>query len=88
MLLLLATGLALWMVYGVLEADLVIIAANAISLAMLSAMLFFRLRRRGRDAGRKTAAAGSDEALKRSEDRYRTVVENAPPGTLRRDRTP
>ena len=33
MLLLLAAGLALWMIYGFMRADLVIIAANAVSLA-------------------------------------------------------
>jgi MtN3 and saliva related transmembrane protein len=36
MLLLLISGLALWIVYGVLRGDLVIITANAISIALLA----------------------------------------------------
>ena len=44
MLLLLATGLALWDVYGVIRSDFVIIAANAVSLAMLSCIIYFKLR--------------------------------------------
>ena len=41
MLLLLASGLALWLVYGFMRADAVIIIANAISLALLGGILFF-----------------------------------------------
>ena len=44
MLLLLATGLALWAVYVVIRSDFVIIAANAVSLAMLSCIIYFKLR--------------------------------------------
>jgi MtN3 and saliva related transmembrane protein len=44
MLLVLATGLALWIVYGLLQGDWVIVAANAISLAMLLVILGFKLR--------------------------------------------
>ena len=44
MFLILATGIALWVVYGVLQADTVIILANGVSLAFLSAILFFKLR--------------------------------------------
>lgn len=42
----LATGVALWAVYGVLKADVVIIAANVISLCLLLGILFFKLRER------------------------------------------
>jgi MtN3 and saliva related transmembrane protein len=45
MLLLLASGLGLWLVYGFLRADAVIIIANAISLALLGGILFFKIRR-------------------------------------------
>jgi MtN3 and saliva related transmembrane protein len=40
----LATGVALWTVYGVLKSDYVIIVANAVSLAFLAGILFFKLR--------------------------------------------
>ena len=57
MLLLLAAGLALWMIYGFMRADLVIIAANAVSLALLSCIIFFKLREKAPDeAGRQRAA--------------------------------
>jgi MtN3 and saliva related transmembrane protein len=50
MFLILAAGIALWVVYGVLKADVVIILANSVSLAFLGAILFFKLRnvRQGR----------------------------------------
>ena len=44
MFLILACGIALWVVYGVLRQDLVIILANSISLVFLCAILFFKLR--------------------------------------------
>lgn len=44
MLLLLAAGLSLWMVYGFMRADAVIIAANGISLTLLGCILYFKLR--------------------------------------------
>ena len=57
MLLLLAVGLALWMIYGLMRTDLVIIAANAISLALLSCLIFFKLREKAPDeAGRQRVA--------------------------------
>ena len=57
MLLLLAAGLALWMIYGLMRTDLVIILANAISLALLSCIIFFKLREKAPDeAGRQRAA--------------------------------
>ena len=39
-------GIALWIVYGLLRQDFVIIIANAISLMLLSGILFFKLRER------------------------------------------
>jgi MtN3 and saliva related transmembrane protein len=44
MFLILASGIALWVVYGVLQHDVVIILANSVSLAFLAAILFFKLR--------------------------------------------
>lgn len=44
MLLLLATGISLWVVYGFLKGDMVIIGANAVSLLFLSNILFFKVR--------------------------------------------
>jgi MtN3 and saliva related transmembrane protein len=44
MLLLLASGLSLWIAYGLMRADLVIISANAVSLALLGGILYFKLR--------------------------------------------
>lgn len=44
MLLLLAAGLSLWMVYGFMRADIVIIIANGVSLTLLGCILYFKLR--------------------------------------------
>ena len=41
-------GLALWMVYGFMRADVVIIVANAVSLTLLGGIIYFKLR--GREA--------------------------------------
>ncbi len=43
MLLLLGAGLALWMAYGLMRADAVIIAANGISLTLLGVILYLKL---------------------------------------------
>jgi MtN3 and saliva related transmembrane protein len=40
----LGSGVALWIAYGVLKSDWVIIAANSVSLALLSGILFFKIR--------------------------------------------
>ena len=40
----LATGVALWIVYGVLQKDMVIVLANVVSLVLLAGILFFKLR--------------------------------------------
>jgi MtN3 and saliva related transmembrane protein len=42
----LATGIALWVVYGWLKADLMIIVANTVSLILLMGILWFKLRER------------------------------------------
>jgi MtN3 and saliva related transmembrane protein len=42
-LLLFGCGLVLWVVYGILKEDIVIILANGISLAVLAALLFLKL---------------------------------------------
>ena len=44
MFLILSLGIALWVVYGMLQGDSVIILANSVSLAFLCAILFFKLR--------------------------------------------
>ena len=44
MFLILSTGIALWVLYGVLQGDAVIILANSVSLAFLCAILFFKIR--------------------------------------------
>lgn len=44
MLLTLATGLALWVVYGLLNSDWVIVGANTVSLLLLGNLLLFKLR--------------------------------------------
>jgi MtN3 and saliva related transmembrane protein len=41
---LLATGVTLWTIYGVLQNDYVIIGANVVSLLLLSGILFFKVR--------------------------------------------
>ncbi len=46
MLLILAAGLALWIVYGLLRGDAVIIAANGLSLTLLSCIIYFKLHER------------------------------------------
>jgi MtN3 and saliva related transmembrane protein len=43
MLLILASGIALWVVYGILQSDLVIMIANAVSLLLLVVLLAFKL---------------------------------------------
>jgi MtN3 and saliva related transmembrane protein len=48
MLAILATGITLWVVYGFLKSDVVIIAANAVSLLLLASLLVFKLRENAR----------------------------------------
>lgn len=44
MLLILATGIGLWVIYGVLKGDPVIIIANSVSLLLLCNLLVFKVR--------------------------------------------
>jgi MtN3 and saliva related transmembrane protein len=51
MLLLLGSGLTLWIVYGLIRGDLVIIVANAVSVSLLSCITYLKLRGRKRGSG-------------------------------------
>jgi MtN3 and saliva related transmembrane protein len=44
MLMLFACGVGLWVVYGVLQKDIIIILANGVSLALLGALMYLKLR--------------------------------------------
>lgn len=44
MFVILAVGVALWIGYGVLKGDAVIIAANTVTLALLAGILYFKVR--------------------------------------------
>jgi MtN3 and saliva related transmembrane protein len=44
MFLILAAGIALWIVYGLLQNDPVIVVANSVSLLLLANILYFKLR--------------------------------------------
>ena len=44
MLLILATGIGLWVVYGVLKGDMVIVIANSVSLLLLGNLVVFKIR--------------------------------------------
>ena len=46
----LSAGVGLWVVYGFLKNDFVIIIANAVSLALLMGILYFKLRDRASPA--------------------------------------
>ncbi len=74
MFLILATGVALWIGYGILRSDWVIIVANAVSLMLLSGILWFKLRPQTSSAPAQQPADG--QALRRSEERYHAVVES------------
>ena len=50
----LTVGIALWILYGFLRSDAVIVTANSISLVLLFGILYFKLREM---FGRKAAAA-------------------------------
>jgi MtN3 and saliva related transmembrane protein len=44
MLLILATGIALWVLYGILKGDMVIVIANSVSLLLLGNLVVFKVR--------------------------------------------
>jgi MtN3 and saliva related transmembrane protein len=46
----LAAGIALWVVYGVMQRDMVIILANSVSFLLLMGILGFKLREKFRSA--------------------------------------
>ena len=48
MLLALAAGQALWITYGILKSDWVIILANCISISLVAGILYFKVRPRER----------------------------------------
>ncbi len=48
MLLMLLAGLCLWVVYGVLQGDPVVMLANSVSVALLGGILYFKLTQKGR----------------------------------------
>jgi MtN3 and saliva related transmembrane protein len=50
MFLTLAAGVALWVVYGFLKSDIIIIIANAVSFALLLGILYFKFRERASPA--------------------------------------
>jgi MtN3 and saliva related transmembrane protein len=54
----LAVGVALWVLYGFLKSDIVIILANVISFCLLIGILYFKLRERLRDQPEGDAQEG------------------------------
>jgi MtN3 and saliva related transmembrane protein len=46
----LAAGIALWVAYGVLQGDMVIVLANSVSLLLLMGILAFKFREKFRSA--------------------------------------
>jgi MtN3 and saliva related transmembrane protein len=59
MLILLATGLGLWLTYGLIRSDLVIVIANGISLALLGCILYFKLNGQSAEQSEENAGGGS-----------------------------
>ena len=58
MILLLAAGISLWVVYGLIKGDMVIIAANSVSLLFIANLVFFKVREmRGGEAPTAPAPA-------------------------------
>ena len=51
MLLILSAGLSLWIVYGFLKGDWVIILANGVSLAMLANLVWFKMHEKRQQGG-------------------------------------
>ena len=62
MFLVLAVGIALWCVYGVLKGDRVIMIANGISLLFLFFILYFKLREMFGPRAPKSAEPGTSAA--------------------------
>ena len=66
-LLLHSSGVALWIGYGMVRDDWVIIFSNAISLLLLLGILFFKLREKKGDDSPGAAEPGAATAWRRSE---------------------
>lgn len=58
----LSLGVALWVVYGIMQSDMVIIIANVVSFLFLAGILYFKIRETMKGAGsrpnRRKAKAG------------------------------
>ena len=65
----LAAGIALWIIYGCLQSDLVIIVANSTSLALLMGILWFKIRERRRPSAREIRSTGRNPELRGKERR-------------------
>ena len=65
-LLLHSTGVALWIGYGVVRDDWVIIISNSVSLLLLLGILFFKLREKKGDEPRAAVEPGAATAWRRS----------------------
>ena len=59
MILLLATGISLWLVYGIMKGDVVIMLANGASLLFLAVLLVFKIRELRVGRGDGQSALGS-----------------------------
>jgi MtN3 and saliva related transmembrane protein len=59
--LVLSIGIAAWVVYGILQKDIVIIIANSVSFCLLLGILYFKLR--NRQAARGVTASARDGLL-------------------------
>jgi MtN3 and saliva related transmembrane protein len=68
MLILLCSGLLLWLIYGLLRGDLLIVVANAISLALCGVLLVFKYRDKGETTqlGRSAPASVTQQARSRT----------------------
>jgi MtN3 and saliva related transmembrane protein len=55
MFLTLMLGLSMWVVYGIVQSDIVVTSANAVSVALLCGILYFKLRDM---VGRRKTSAG------------------------------
>src|SRR5690349_5851180 len=63
MFLILALGVASWIVYGVLQGDIVIIIANSASLCLLLGILLCKLREDGEGEGRSSVRRSSADGV-------------------------
>jgi hypothetical protein len=59
----LAVGIALWVVYGILKQDFVIILAHSISLCLLAGILYFKIREMAQRHGKRIDSDGRQSAI-------------------------